>query len=183
MSEIFEELNKYDSVLAYETLNNETSMLDALKTNAHISLDLSIYPQLKKKFVSEFSVKSLPCLLKYGVILYPGEDFNEVEFYRSAAEKLATQSFIYIFMKGTVAEPKCKFSRQLLELLEELKYLEDYREFNILKDPDFRACLKDANKWDMYPQIYIDGNFFGGLDCFRDAIAQGHIDLINKKFN
>jgi len=35
---------------------------------------------------------------------------------------------------------------------------------NILEDEQLRQALKDYSAWPTFPQLYIDGEFFGGCD-------------------
>uniref|UniRef100_A0A0M3J652 Glutaredoxin-3 (inferred by orthology to a human protein) n=1 Tax=Anisakis simplex TaxID=6269 RepID=A0A0M3J652_ANISI len=82
---------------------------------------------------------------------------------------LINQSRLMIFIKGEPDAPKCGFTRQLLELLKDLKA--DFSSFDILSDESVRQGLKEYSKWPTYPQIYLDGELLGGLDVFREEIS------------
>jgi glutaredoxin len=47
---------------------------------------------------------------------------------------------VMLFMKGIPTEPKCKFSRRMVDLLKEANIA--FSSFNILADPEVRAGLK-----------------------------------------
>lgn len=64
-----------------------------------------------------------------------------------------------IFIKGTPQDPQCGFSRQLVDLLNNLKC--QYGSFNILADESVRQGLKEFSNWPTYPQLYIKGELIG----------------------
>ena len=70
-------------------------------------------------------------------------------------EKLVKKSPIMIFIKGTPQQPRCKFSKTLINEL--LKFDINYSSFNILEDDDIRQGLKEYSNWPTFPQIYING--------------------------
>ncbi|KAI9484021.1 MAG: thioredoxin-like protein [Benjaminiella poitrasii] len=78
---------------------------------------------------------------------------------------------VMIFIKGTPQQPRCGFSRQLVELLAEQKV--KYSSFNILADEDVRQGLKAYSDWPTYPQIYVNGELMGGLDIIKEMIVSG----------
>jgi Grx4 family monothiol glutaredoxin len=80
-------------------------------------------------------------------------------------QRLTSSAPVMVFMKGIPAEPKCKFSRALVELLKEQNV--SYGSFNILEDPAVRAALKNFSGWKTYPQIYQHGKLVGGLDTVK----------------
>ncbi|CAO3594532.1 unnamed protein product [Absidia cylindrospora] len=74
-----------------------------------------------------------------------------------------------IFIKGTPQQPRCGFSRTLVDLLADQKV--KYSSFNILADEDVRQGLKTYSDWPTFPQVYIDGELIGGLDIIKELIA------------
>jgi len=78
-----------------------------------------------------------------------------------------------LFMKGTPSNPRCKFSRATVELL--AKYAAQYSSFDILSDPDVRAGLKVFSGWPTFPQLYVAGNFVGGLDIMKELDEEGEL--------
>lgn len=61
---------------------------------------------------------------------------------QSRLKALTTSAPVMIFIKGTPQQPRCGFSRQLVELLAEQNVR--YSSFNILADEDVRQGIK---KW------------------------------------
>mmetsp|Transcript_27404 Transcript_27404/g.49330 ORF Transcript_27404/g.49330 Transcript_27404/m.49330 type:complete len:219 (-) Transcript_27404:34-690(-) len=84
----------------------------------------------------------------------------------SRCEGLIRQSKMTAFIKGTKTEPRCKFTRRLLELLRDY----DFTTFDILNDEIVREWLKRISNWPTYPQVYIDGELVGGLDIVEEML-------------
>jgi Grx4 family monothiol glutaredoxin len=69
---------------------------------------------------------------------------------------------VMLFMKGTPSAPQCGFSRKTVAILRENGI--KYGFFNILADDEVRQGLKEFSEWPTFPQVYVDGEFVGGLD-------------------
>lgn len=78
-----------------------------------------------------------------------------------------------LFMKGSPQEPRCGFSRQIVELLN--SHGADYSHFDILTDNEVRQGLKVYSNWPTYPQLYVDGELVGGLDIVKELAASGEL--------
>lgn len=81
-------------------------------------------------------------------------------------------------MKGEQSEPKCKFSKKLMASFKDSTNQAGYKfkHFNILKDERIRQWLKFYSKWPTFPQIFIDGEFVGGVDVVIDMIEGEEFD-------
>ncbi|KAI8814536.1 glutaredoxin 3 [Cladochytrium replicatum] len=86
-------------------------------------------------------------------------------------KQLINRASVMIFMKGNPTTPRCGFSRQLVELLQEQNVEFDY--FDILEDEDVRQGLKVYSNWPTYPQVYVKGELIGGLDIVKELIISG----------
>ena len=80
----------------------------------------------------------------------------------------------FMFIKGSPEQPKCKFTRKLLEMLGPKGYR--FRTFDILKDERIRQWLKFYSSWPTFPQIFLDGKFVGGVDIVTELIEGGEFD-------
>lgn len=80
---------------------------------------------------------------------------------------------VMLFMKGNKDEPFCKFSKQAVEILSKLDV--EYSTFDILQDEEVRQGLKDYSNWKTYPQLYIDGELFGGVDIMKEGAEDGSL--------
>jgi Grx4 family monothiol glutaredoxin len=88
---------------------------------------------------------------------------------------LLQSSPVLLFMKGTPTDPQCGFSRQACHILDEHKIKYDY--FDVLSDSNIREQLKKYSNWNTYPQLYLDGEFIGGLDIMKQMIENGEFQL------
>jgi len=84
--------------------------------------------------------------------------------------RLVSSAPVMLFMKGDPSNPRCKFSRQIVELLGEEKI--PYGSFDILQDEEVRAGLKVYSDWQTYPQLYAQGELIGGIDVVKDMQAE-----------
>jgi Grx4 family monothiol glutaredoxin len=91
--------------------------------------------------------------------------------------KLLQRHRIMVFMKGVPSAPRCGFSRQIVEMMEEQGV--EYDAFNILEDEEVRQGLKKYSDWPTYPQLYVDGDLVGGLDIVKEMQESGDLgDLV-----
>lgn len=86
---------------------------------------------------------------------------------------LTNQSRIMLFMKGLPSAPRCGFSRQIVEILNEQKV--PFDAFDILQDNDVRQGLKEYSDWPTFPQLYVEGDFIGGLDIVKEMKQDGSL--------
>ncbi|KAJ1969793.1 glutaredoxin [Dispira parvispora] len=86
-------------------------------------------------------------------------------------KELTHRSPVMIFIKGTPTQPRCGFSRQLVQLLDEREVKYGY--FDILSDEEVRQGLKQFSSWPTYPQLYTEGELLGGLDIIKEMIQSG----------
>lgn len=91
-------------------------------------------------------------------------------------KELINRHKVMIFIKGTPSSPRCGFTNTLLGHLRALKV--DYDSVDILADDEIRQGLKAYSQWPTYPQIYVNGEFLGGLDIFVDLMHSGELQPI-----
>ena len=73
---------------------------------------------------------------------------------------------IVLFMKGDASFPQCGFSAHAVSILR--KYQRDFHAVNILEDQEMRQELKEYSDWPTYPQLYVNGEFIGGVDIMQE---------------
>lgn len=88
-------------------------------------------------------------------------------------KKLVNRHNVMVFMKGLPSAPRCGFSRQIIELLDEAGV--SYDSFNILDDDEVRQGLKKFSNWPTYPQLYVQGDLVGGLDICQELKESGEL--------
>lgn len=92
--------------------------------------------------------------------------------------KLVNRSKVMLFMKGLPSQPRCGFSRQICEILEEQGIA--FGAFDILSDEEVRQGLKKFSDWPTYPQLYVNGDLVGGLDIVKEMVDSDEFkDLLN----
>lgn len=91
----------------------------------------------------------------------------------SRIESLINSSPVVLFMKGKPDEPKCGFSRKVVEILGQEKVA--FESFDIFSDEDVRQGLKVYSNWSSYPQLYIKGELVGGSDIVLEMQKSGEL--------
>ncbi|KAI9032152.1 thioredoxin-like protein [Hyaloraphidium curvatum] len=89
-------------------------------------------------------------------------------------KKLVSQYDVFLAMKGTPSQPRCGFSRQLVEILKEQQV--DYGFYNILSNEEVRQGLKTWANWPTYPMLFVKGELVGGIDIVKEMIASGEFE-------
>jgi Grx4 family monothiol glutaredoxin len=97
----------------------------------------------------------------------------QVDSLTSRMERLIKSHTVMVFMKGIPTNPKCGFSRQLVELLQQEQIA--FGSFDILSNEDIRQGLKQYSNWPTYPQLYCSGELVGGLDIVQEMKQQGSL--------
>ena len=105
---------------------------------------------------------------------------NVILSFNEKLKGLTNKSPVMIFMKGAPNAPQCGFSRRLVDLLN--KYNVEFGHFDILSDNTVRERLKEFSNWKTYPQVYIEGEFVGGLDIVLEMDSQGELYPMVEKY-
>ncbi|KAI8985214.1 thioredoxin-like protein [Pilobolus umbonatus] len=90
---------------------------------------------------------------------------------------------VVLFMKGTPDAPMCGFSRAAVQIMQVqgVDFPEKVATFNVLEDPELRESIKEYSDWPTIPQIYIKGEFVGGVDILLNMHQSGDLeDLLVK---
>eukprot|EP00198_Chlamydomonas_reinhardtii_P014360 XP_001703697.1 glutaredoxin, CGFS type [Chlamydomonas reinhardtii] len=86
---------------------------------------------------------------------------------------LAGPKPVMLFMKGSPEQPRCGFSRKVVEALQSEAV--DFGAFDILSDEAVRQGLKEYSNWPTYPQLYVRGELLGGCDIVLEMKAAGEL--------
>jgi len=89
-------------------------------------------------------------------------------------KQIINKAPVVVFMKGDPSQPKCGFSNTLMGILKETAI--DFQTFDILSDEDVRQGLKKFSNWPTYPQVYVKGEFIGGLDIIKELKEAGELE-------
>lgn len=87
---------------------------------------------------------------------------------------------VVLYMKGTKAMPQCGFSATVVEVLKR-SGIEEYKDINVLADPDVREGIKQFTNWPTIPQLYVKGEFIGGCDIIREMYQSGELEQLLKE--
>lgn len=98
-----------------------------------------------------------------------GEGVGTVE----KLKELTRQHPVMLFMKGNPDSPRCGFSRTIVDILRRSNIT--FGSFDILTDESVRQGLKDLSNWPTYPQLYINGDFVGGVDIVSELAESGEL--------
>lgn len=82
-------------------------------------------------------------------------------------------------MKGTKDFPQCGFSNTVVQILKSLNV--PFEAINILENDMLRQGLKEYSSWPTFPQLYIEGEFFGGCDITVEAYQNGQLQELLEK--
>jgi monothiol glutaredoxin len=179
-----EELKRIEKMIVYEEQNETFVEMSNEVGDDFVMVDLGISELLRNSFMKEYGVTSLPVIIVGNTKIY-AEGFEEK--WRELQEKeekrevdkaldLIRGSKMALFIKGSPSFPQCGFTTQLMRILEEEGIGEEtYGWFNILSSQGMREGLKKHSRWPTYPQIYIKGEFVGGLDVLKRLREVGGI--------
>ena len=84
-----------------------------------------------------------------------------------------SQNPILLYMKGTKEMPMCGFSNQVVQILDH--YGVDYKDINILEDPEIRIRLSEESGWPTIPQLFVKGKLIGGADIAMELHQKGEL--------
>jgi monothiol glutaredoxin len=87
---------------------------------------------------------------------------------------------VVMIMKGTKDQPYCRFSKQAVEIFKKLNV--DFNDINILENSQLRSAFKEFSNWPTFPQIYIAGEFIGGVDILSEMYANGTLQPLVERF-
>ena len=86
---------------------------------------------------------------------------------------------IILYMKGTKEMPMCGFSNSVVQILN--FYGVDYKDINILEDPNIRVKLSEHSNWPTIPQLFVNGELIGGADIAKELHESGQLlDILDK---
>ena len=86
---------------------------------------------------------------------------------------------IILYMKGTKEMPMCGFSNSVVQVLNH--YGVDYKDINILEDPNIRVKLSEHSGWPTIPQLFVKGELIGGADITIELHQNGQLlDILDK---
>jgi Grx4 family monothiol glutaredoxin len=96
-------------------------------------------------------------------------------------EQLVNSHPVFLFMKGTPEQPRCGFSRKVVDILKHEGV--EFGSFDILTDNDVREGMKKFSNWPTFPQFYCKGELLGGCDIVIAMHESGELRDVFKEHN
>lgn len=87
-----------------------------------------------------------------------------------------SENDVVLYMKGTKEMPQCGFSSRVAGVLNYMGV--DFKDVNVLADPEIRQGVKDYSDWPTIPQLYVKGEFVGGCDIVTEMTLSGELDKL-----
>lgn len=103
---------------------------------------------------------------------------SEEEALRERLTRLVQSHEVVLFMKGKKAEPFCRFSKAAVAILNQLRA--DFRTVDVFEDEAVRQGIKQYSDWPTFPQLYIKGQFIGGVDIIDQLFRSGELTELLK---
>ena len=93
--------------------------------------------------------------------------------------EIVNENRLVLFMKGTPEMPQCGFSNNVVQILNH--YGVDYKDVNVLTDPNIRIKLSEHSGWPTIPQLFVKGELIGGADIANELHQSGQLlDILDK---
>jgi monothiol glutaredoxin len=92
---------------------------------------------------------------------------------RAAIAAFISQHKVCVFIKGTKEFPQCGFSNTVVQILNACEA--PFVAVNVLEDDLIRSGMKEYSAWPTFPQVYLDGEFFGGADILIASYQSGEL--------
>lgn len=89
-----------------------------------------------------------------------------------------SENDVVLYMKGSKKIPQCGFSAAVAQVLERVGV--NYKDVNVLSDPELREGIKAFTQWPTIPQLYVKGEFIGGCDIVREMYSSGELTELLK---
>ena len=85
---------------------------------------------------------------------------------RGATRRLGRRAICELWARR--CDPFCSVARGAREVV-------PFETVDILQDEGLRAGMKIYSQWPTFPQVYIDGEFYGGCDICIDGYKDGSL--------
>jgi len=84
---------------------------------------------------------------------------------------------VVLYMKGTPQFPMCGFSAGAVQVLQ-ASGVKTFFSVNVLENPEIREGIKKFANWPTIPQLYVNGEFVGGMDIMREMFQSGELQKL-----
>ena len=88
---------------------------------------------------------------------------------------------VILYMKGTQDMPMCGFSNTEVQVLSH--YGVEFKDVNVLEDPEIRIKLSEYSNWPTIPQLFINGELIGIAEITIEMHNSGELKTLLGKEN
>lgn len=127
-----------------------------------IIIKVSTFVKFHKVLTLSLSLSPIPPSSPPSVCEYVSVSAALTPELKNTLDKVVTSHKVVLFMKGTRDFPQCGFSNTVVQILKSLNV--PFETINILENELLRQGLKEYSSWPTFPQLYVEGEFFGGCD-------------------
>ena len=169
-NEFLKTLESKNVVYTYIDMAEKQNLFNILKKN--LKSESLNFPVLKNSENLFFEVNKL----KDSIIEKINKDFI-INTMDDKIRFLINSNKIFVFMKGSKENPFCKFSRKMVNYLNNRKA--DFGFFNIMTaTTEFKDAIKEFSKWKTFPQLYINQKLVGGNDVIAQLEEIGEMEKL-----
>ncbi|ESL11730.1 glutaredoxin-like protein [Trypanosoma rangeli SC58] len=101
---------------------------------------------------------------------------DEVAMVKKDIDDTIRTEDVVAFIKGVPEAPMCAFSKRMIDILEALGL--EYTSFDVLAHPVVRTYVKEVSAWPTIPQLFLKGEFVGGLDVVQKMVEGGDMQKL-----
>lgn len=101
---------------------------------------------------------------------------DEVAMIKKDIDDTIKQEDLVAFIKGVPEAPMCAFSKRMIDVLEALGV--EYTSFDVLAHPVVRSYVKEVSEWPTIPQLFVKGEFAGGVDIVLKMAESGDLQVM-----
>jgi monothiol glutaredoxin len=84
---------------------------------------------------------------------------------------------VFLYMKGSPAQPRCGFSANVVKILNAYPGVK-FGSRDVLEDEYVREAIKQFSDWPTLPQLFVKGEFVGGSDIVGNMYKSGELDKL-----
>ena len=111
--------------------------------------------------------------------LFEERNMNLTPELKAKIDELVKNNKVMVFMKGNKLMPQCGFSNNVVQILNH--YGVEYKDINVLTDPNIRIKLSEHSGWPTIPQLFVKGELIGGADITNELHQSGRLlDILDK---
>lgn len=146
--------------------------MDSANSASHASIGMAAGPAVIEA-VKEMSKETSP---------YAGEKQTSdlSASLKTRLQQLVDSHPVFLFMKGSPEEPRCGFSKKVVNILKNEGV--EFGSFDILSDNEVREGMKKYSNWPTFPQLFSQGELIGGCDIITAMHEEGELkELLTPK--